>query len=117
MVTWNEIQKRDAPCRRCRANARLAGPLSAKGRDRVAEALAAGLTLEIIRLIHEDTRSGLAEAENTYQHLVRVPGRCHGCTTAIPDEELADCPRCEALNISVSCRTHTSEADRKRKSQ
>jgi rubrerythrin len=71
------------------------------GRARVADALAAGRTLEIVGLIREDTRSGLAEAKNTYQHLVREAGKCHRCGTTIADVEFADCPRCEALNISV----------------
>jgi hypothetical protein len=100
-VTWEEVQSRVTPCQRCRATVRLAGPLSPNGRARVADALAAGRTLEIIGLIREDTRAGLPEAKNTYQHLVREAGKCHRCGTAISDGDCADCPHCEALNISV----------------
>jgi hypothetical protein len=90
---------------RCRAGgaggrAPIAGPLSPRARARVAEIFTARLDV-VFRLIREDTGCGLAEAKGMFNHLVKKSGVCHRCGGTIPTAELADCPGCEALNISL----------------
>ncbi len=101
MLTWEDLQRRGIACLRCHSNVPLAGPLSAEGRERVADAIRRNMSMEAIQIIRTDTGSGLVEAKNTELHLVKKPGECHWCKSPIPTGELVDCPRCRSLNISL----------------
>ncbi|APR81073.1 Hypothetical protein A7982_06420 [Minicystis rosea] len=100
MPTWDELRARDVPCLRCRSAYAIAGPLSAAARERVKAAVDAGLVIDAIRWIREDTGAGLGEAKALHEHFVRKQGRCHHCGGALATGELVDCPACGALNVA-----------------
>lgn len=101
MLTVDDINRRRHACLRCCGSFKIAGPLTASLRRKLAVMLDEGQLVLAIRTIREETGAGLVEAKATYQHLTLAAGKCHWCRSQIPAEDYIDCPACRALNIDV----------------
>jgi uncharacterized paraquat-inducible protein A len=55
--------------------------------------------LLFVQLIRSRTACSIDEAKATYLHLASTGRRCHRCKSPLSAGQVADCPKCRAVNL------------------